>query len=318
MPAQRDSDSPRGVVIAVRPRRVQVQSAAGVCWYDVRRGLLQRVREERTPLVVGDRVVLSPAPDASGHIEARLPRRNKISRVGSLRPRREHVIAANVDQVLVLQALAQPPFNARGLDRFLALGESAGARCAICLNKTDLAASAEVEALIAPYRRIGYGVLPTSALFGDGLGQVQAFFTNRTTLIVGPSGSGKSTLLNRLIPGLELATRAVNPSTGRGLHTTTRVDYLPLPGGGAVLDSPGLRSVQPWIEPHRLASLFPEMRGRVSGCRFRDCHHESEPGCAIRAALERGEIDPDRYDSYRRMLAGLLSEGSTDEPPRRA
>lgn len=308
MPERHDAERREGVVIAVRPRRVQVRTEEATRWCDVRRGLLHGEREQRTPLVVGDRVRLFRSGGSDWSIESRLARGNRISRLGSLRPLREHVIAANVDQVLALQSVAQPAFNARGLDRFLALGESAGASCAICLNKCDLASAGDTERLVAPYRAIGYLVMPTCALFGDGLGQVQAFLAGRTTLLVGPSGSGKSTLLNRLIPGLELPTREVSASTGRGVHTTTRVDYLPLPGGGAVLDSPGLRSVQPWIEPHRLSGLFPEMRAKLAGCRFRDCHHQSEPGCAVRAAVEAGAIDPQRYDSYLRMLRGLESE----------
>ncbi len=312
MPDRREVEVERreGVVIAVRPRRVQVQMDETVYWCDLRRGLLQGEREERTPLVVGDGVILCRSGATDWSIESRRSRRNRISRVGSLRPLREHVIAANVDQLLALQSVAQPAFNARGLDRFLALGESVSATCAICLNKLDLTAASDAERLVAPYRAIGYPVMEICALYGDGLGQVQAFLAGRTTLLVGPSGSGKSTLLNRLIPGLKLPTREVSAATGRGVHTTTRVDYLPLPNGGAVLDSPGLRSVQPWIEPHCLSGLFPEMREKLRGCRFRDCHHQCEPGCAVRAAVAAGEIHPQRYDSYLRMLQGLESEQS--------
>jgi len=306
------ADQDRGVVIAVRPQRVHVRVGGETVTCDVRRGLQQRQRAQRTPLVVGDEVLLERSDAGPPAIAEILPRRSKISRVGSIRPRREHVIAANVDQLLALQSVDEPPFNARGLDRLLVLGEAGGVDCAVCINKLDLAAPDRTGQLAAPYLQIGYPVFPTSALHGTGLEAVKAYLTGKMSLIVGPSGGGKSTLLNRLMPGLDLPTREVSASSGRGVHTTTRVDYLPLPGGGAVLDTPGLRSIQPWIDDADLARHFPEMRDHIDRCRFRDCRHESEPACAVRAALDRKEIPPARYESYLRMLGGLVSEQDGD------
>ncbi|MCK4305157.1 MAG: ribosome small subunit-dependent GTPase A, partial [Candidatus Eisenbacteria sp.] len=175
--------------------------------------------------------------------------------------------------------------------------------------KVDLVEkSAELDPL-ATYRAIGYPVFQTSAIRGDGLSELHAFLRGKSSLIIGPSGVGKSTLLNRLIPGIELRTAAVSAATRRGVHVTSRIEYLELPEGGVVLDSPGIRSIQPWTSPQELAWHFPEMRRLIGSCRFRDCLHRGEPGCAILRAITEGVIDAARHKSYLRILAGLIAEG---------
>ena len=265
-------------------------------------------RSQRNLVAVGDRVRLQIIREDYGVLIDVLPRRTRISRIGSLKPIREHVIAANVDQLLSMQAVANPNFNARGLDRFLVLGEVGGVKGAICLNKIDLAGADQREKILATYAKTGYQTFLTSAANGTGINEIAAYLKNRTTIILGPSGAGKSTLLNQLMPGLDLRTQEISTSTGRGVHTTTRVDYLELPGGGVVIDSPGLRSVQPYTMPERLASAFPEMRDWVDECKFRDCIHHTEPGCMVRQRLDEGEIDPARYESYLRMVKGLKED----------
>ncbi len=310
-----DSDYLEGTVVAVRPRKLHVRVADRDVICDLRKGLLRGPREQRSLLAVGDRVTVSLATGDSAVIHECLPRRSKISRLGSLRPRREHVIAANVDQLVAMHATDLPRFNPRSLDRLLMLGEAGSVTCAVCLNKIDLSKLAETERHLAPYRAAGYATFPTCAIRGKGLEALGAFLRGKQTLLLGPSGVGKTTLLNRLMPGLDLATGMISTATGRGVHTTTRVDYLPLPDGGAVLDSPGLRSIQPWIEPHEAAGCFPEMRPLLGDCHFRDCLHRGEPRCAIRKASESGAIDPRRYESYLRIVETLLAEEDTSAGP---
>jgi ribosome biogenesis GTPase len=229
------------------------------------------------------------------------------------------VIAANVDQLLAMQAVDQPPLNPRGLDRLLLLGEVGGVSCAVCLNKTDLLPASGLAELLDVYRRIGYPVFRTCAVSGEGVDAVVPFLREKSTLLIGPSGVGKTTLLNRLIPGLELRTGQISMATGRGTHTTPRVDYLELPQGGTVLDSPGLRSIQPFTSAAELAGFYPDMRLVLGSCRFRDCLHRDEPGCAVCAAVASGEIAPARHESYLRVLEGLMAdEESEPGSPRRS
>ncbi len=295
-----------GTVIAVRPRWIRVRVGKRDVGCDLRKGLLRRIRGQRSPIAVGDRVSLVIRPDGRGVLHEILPRNRCISRLGSLRPRREQVIAANVDQLLGLQAMDLPRFNHRGLDRLLVLGEAGGVDCGVCLNKVDLAEKSAAEDLLRVYREIGYPVFPTSAIGGQGLCDLALFLRGKKTLMLGPSGVGKSTLLNQLIPGLRLRVGMVSAATRRGVHTTVRVDYVELPDGGVVLDSPGLRAIQPWTSPEALAEHFPEMRSLLGSCRYRNCLHRGEPDCAVRAAAEMGGIDAARYESYLRILEGLL------------
>ena len=306
-----------GIVVAVRPRLIHIRIGERMLTCDLRRGLLRGLRGQRTALAVGDRVILSEDAAGRSAIKEILPRHGKISRLGSARPRREHVIAAQVDQLLAMQATIQPAFNPRGLDRLLLLGEVGAVPGAVCINKIDLLGGDVAEQLGAPYAEIGYPVFLSAAIEGRGEEEISAFLQGKTTLLIGPSGAGKTTLLNRLIPGLDSRTAEVSAATGRGVHTTTRVDYLELPCGGVVIDSPGLRAIQPWTVPEALAGHFPEMRDRLGTCHFRDCLHRSEPGCGVRSAVSQGEITPAHYDSYLRILEGLLAEVSRESRAKR-
>jgi ribosome biogenesis GTPase len=298
----------RGTVIAVRPQWVVVQTQSSVIACDVPVSLLRGERSERSYLAVGDRVAFAEIASDRGVVTERETRTTRISRRVSVRPPREQVLAANVDQLLAIQSIAEPRWNPRALDRLLVVGEVGGVRCAVCVNKIDLAGPGRADELAAVYRQIGYSVFLTSAARAVGIEPVADFLHGRLTVFLGSSGVGKSTLLNRLVPGAVLATASISSATGKGRHTTARTDYLALPGSGAVLDTPGLRAIQPWTTPAGLAAHFPELRPFLGRCRFSDCLHRTEPSCGVRAAASSGQVNPARYDSYLRILEGLEAD----------
>jgi ribosome biogenesis GTPase / thiamine phosphate phosphatase len=297
-----------GIVIAVSRGCVVVRAAQGELPCEIGKRWLRGAREVRTPVAVGDRARVEIDAQGRAMLHALVPRRTRISRLGSLRPLREHVIAANVDSLVALQAVDGPRFDPGALDRLLLLGETGGVTCAIVLNKIDLDAAHAAQRLLVPYHGTGYPIFRVSARTGEGADALASFLRGRETVFVGTSGVGKSTLLNALIPSATQRTAAVSLATGRGVHTTTRVDYLELPGGGVVLDTPGLRVIRPWgVAPGDLARHFPDFRPWLEGCRFKDCGHRSEPGCTLRAALAEGRIDPGRYASYLQIAADVIA-----------
>jgi ribosome biogenesis GTPase len=215
---------------------------------------------------------------------------------------RAQPLAANVDQVVVVVATADPAPNPRLLDRLLVIAEANSLPPVVIVNKADLD-PAVVDRLARRYTPAGYQVLATSAKTGAGLPALRDLLRGRASVLTGPSGVGKSTLLNALQPGLNLRTGEISAHWGTGRHTTTAALLLPLAVTGYVVDTPGLREVGTWgIDPDRLAPCFPEFRRYLDQCRFDNCRHLAEPDCAVREAASRSEFDPDRLESYRRIL----------------
>jgi ribosome biogenesis GTPase len=219
----------------------------------------------------------------------------------------EQVIAANVDQVIPVFAAANPPPSWHLLDRTLVSAESASIPALVCITKTDLLEPGpqreELQAVVADYRRIGYPVLLTSAANGDGLDEFKAALRGRLSVLIGKSGVGKSSLLNALEPGLGLRTQGLSRAGDKGRHTTSHLEMFPLDCGGAIIDTPGIREFGLWdVDEDDLALFFPEMRPLVGACKFGlDCRHDEEPGCAIRKAVNAGQISPYRYRSYLKL-----------------
>lgn len=264
------------------------------------RGRLGRETEHVTgPAAPGDRVLVTLFGDDRGVIEKIRLRRNWFGRKAAGRRPGEQVIAANLDQVVIVFAAADPAFKERGLNRYLAVAEYSGIPAIICLNKVDLVPFEVVSCKMALYRDIGYQVLFTSARTGQGIDHLASTLANRISVVVGPSGVGKSSLLNAVEPGLGLATQEVGPTTHKGRQTTTASRLLPISSGGYVVDTAGMREFGFWeIPSEELAACFREMKPFLGRCRFSDCAHISEPGCVVREAADRGLISPGRYEHY--------------------
>ncbi len=293
-----------GTVIRVEGPTAIVRVDGGDLRASLRGHLKSGPRRATHPVATGDRVFLRYDATGAAVIEQVALRNNLIARVDPGNVRRCQAIAANVDQLLCIQAYRDPPLNLRGVDRFLLLGETARIPTTIIVNKSDLL-HGRARKELDYYPQIGVPVIETSVRTGEGIDSLGALLDGRITVFVGPSGVGKSSLLNRILPGLNLRTGPISRATSRGVHTTVRVEWIDLPNGGAVLDTPGLRMIQPWgIGASNLAELFPEF-GEINDCRFKDCRHGSEPECAVRQAVEAGRLPAFRYDSYRRILVSL-------------
>ncbi len=255
----------------------------------------------------GDRVRFRPETGtADGVVREVLPRETLYRRYVFGRIKE---IAANMERLVLIATPRLPRVAPRLVDRMLVGASEGGLEASVVVNKLDLLPVDEAEGWTGPWRRAGYPVLFVSAVTGEGLERLEEQLRGRTSLLAGPSGVGKSTLLNRLIEELDLDTAALSNATGRGVHTTSFTRLFPLPGGGTVADSPGVREFQPVVEPGELHRHFPEFTGPAEGCEYPGCLHlENTRGCAVRAAVEAGEVDSRRYESYL-ILYRSLSEG---------
>jgi ribosome biogenesis GTPase / thiamine phosphate phosphatase len=255
---------------------------------------------------VGDWVALRLAPgDGAAQIQAILPRRSKFSRKTAGRATREQVVAANADTVFLVVGLDND-FSPRRVERYLAAAWESGASPVVVLNKVDLCIDSFARVAAIEHVAPSVPVFAISALCGDNLDAVASYCgPRRTVALLGSSGVGKSTLINRLLGRDLLTTAAVRPKDGRGRHTTTHRELIFLPSGGMVIDTPGMRELQLWDADEGVQITFDEIETLARGCRFRDCLHHDEPGCAVRAAVETGELAPDRLASMHKLQKEL-------------
>ncbi len=308
-----------GLVVALAPDFFEVY-ADGVIYLCRARGRLRKARPAPAPsrqaaptpdvaperpvrIATGDRVLITPLGPTEGVIEEVLPRRNALSRARS-EVEAEHVMMANVDLAALVFAVREPAPRLDLLDRYLALCEHAQIPVLILFNKSDLGLTPPVEEAVALYRSLGYPVLLTSVRDGSGLDELRKRLSGRTSLLTGPSGVGKSSLMNVLLPEAGQRTAEVSEATGQGRHTTTGALLLPLPEGGWLADTAGIRELALWNAPaDALPYLFVELRPVADDCEYEDCSHgDGEEGCALRAALEEGRITPARWVSFERLL----------------
>ena len=264
------------------------------------------------PVAVGDRVVLTDSGGDVAYIVEIEERRNYIIRKASNLSKQSHILAANLDLAVLMVTLVRPETTTTFIDRFLASAEAYRVPVVLAFNKMDDLSDEEreeTEALIALYQNIGYHCYLLSAAEGRGVDALLAEMQGKVTLLAGHSGVGKSTLLNHLVPGANVRTAEISAVHGSGMHTTTFSELFELPGGGSVIDIPGIKGFGTFdMEAEEVSHYFREFFETSAECRFSNCTHTQEPGCAVLEAIERGEIALSRYESYISML-GDKEEG---------
>ncbi len=263
------------------------------------------------PLAVGDKVDFDKEENEDGFmiINNIYPRKNYITRQSPHNKHQHHIIASNLDQSLLFATLKDPKTSRGFIDRFLVASEAYHVPAILVFNKVDVYKKKELEKLdqfSLEYERAGYKILPMSIMENKGVDDVIDLLKNKTTLLSGHSGVGKSSFVNYIFPGITLKTQDVSGWSGKGLHTTTFAEMYDLPGGGKIIDTPGLREFALMdIEKEELSHYFPEMKELINECRFNNCRHIEDPGCAVKQAINEGKISEERYISYRTILDSI-------------
>lgn len=268
----------------------------------VRRVVRTLAREARNAVVAGDRVLFQPAGEGQGVIERVEPRQGVLSR-GS--QRQQHILVANVTQVLIVTSALEPPLKPSLIDRFIISAEKGGVHSTVCINKADLVDPADLQPVLGIYSRLGYSVVLTSTATGAGIPRLRSLLHDQETVLAGQSGVGKSSLLNAVQPGLALRTGEVSRTSQKGRHTTRAASLVELEFGGWVVDTPGIRQLELWdVTPEEVEGHFVEFRPFVTFCKFPNCMHVREAGCGVKAALQRDLISEQRYESYLNIVLG--------------
>lgn len=265
------------------------------------------------PVAVGDKVKITENSDGTAFITEIEQRRNYIIRRASNLSKESHIIAANIDTAMLIVTLAHPMTSTTFIDRFLATAEAYRVPAVIVINKVDLLIDEEdkqyLDAVTYLYQSIGYKVMHTSAQTGEGIDQIKELLQNRITLLSGNSGVGKSSIINAILPGLSLRTAAISDLHDTGMHTTTFSEMYPMDNGGWIIDTPGVKGFGTIdFDKHEVAHYFPEIFKISSDCRYGNCTHTHEPGCAVLSALERHLIAQSRYSSYLNILEDDASD----------
>jgi ribosome biogenesis GTPase len=266
------------------------------------RGRLKNTPRTTDLCVIGDQVMVSRPDKLSLVVVEVLPRTSRFSRMQPGRgPRKEDVLVANLEQLMITFCHGRPPLNRRLLDRFLVIAEHQCIQPVVVMNKSDLREPGDAD-WQKTYESVGYPVLSVSAATGAGMGELAGALLGKISAFVGPSGVGKSSLINRILPDLELNIASVSDHHGKGRHTTRVASLHALPQGGFLADTPGIRELGTWALPiEHLDQCFPEFAVYRPQCAFRSCSHTHEPRCAVVDAVNAGDIDRERYESYVRL-----------------
>lgn len=306
----------RGLITKEQSGFYWVETEAGTVYRSQLRGRLKEEAKQSDIAAIGDRVTITPIEVEDGVDELKAliedveERQSTLSRAvrttgkrGSGQAEREHVLIANADQAFFVFAAAQPTPNWQMLDRMLVTGEASGIDdLVIVINKIDLIPQDELHQMMMPYRQMGYDVVYTSAFAGIGIGALRERLRDKISVFTGPSGVGKTSLLNCIQPDLGRTVKAISQYSQEGIHTTRDSALVKLETGGYLADTPGIRQLHIWdVEPDELDGYFLDIAPHVHLCKFRNCSHTNEPGCAVIAAIEAGDINQRRYDNYIRL-----------------
>lgn len=268
----------------------------------VRQVLKSISTEDRHVVVAGDNVYFKPEGTEQGMILSVKPRTGVLCRTSK---GKRHILVSNIEQILIVASAAEPDLKPHLIDRFLVTAEQAGLEPIIIVNKVDLIDPAELQPIIGVYAQLGYRTVLTSATCGWSIQRLRTVVAGKQSVVTGQSGVGKSSLLNSIQEGLALRVQSVSQDNMKGKHTTTTAELIPLDCGGYLVDTPGIRQLELWdVEPEEIGGLFRDIRPYSNFCRFPDCKHLHEVGCAVLDAVADGRIDPRRYDSYAHLVEG--------------